>query len=220
MKKPKKEKKLKSKLRSGNLGSGKLPKTIEENISKPEDTPRKKFNFLKTKKSRFTLKYWKTWFADKYFASRTVMVNMELLNGMHDTFLVIEKEEGFHYKKKKFIFDNDAKYYNINARQWCYDYHEQFALPIKRKIPVSSIKSTLEASNISEVEYATNPSTLERFIVAKIAEGIMRGQELDEMLRRMMILLIIATIVGIGHFLLFAQKSGIFAQINIPGIIG
>ncbi len=181
------------------------------------DTPRKKFNFLFTKKSKFTFKYLKTWYKNKYYASRTILINMELINGMHDTFMILDKEGGFHYMKKKFIFDNDAKYYNINARLWCYDYHELFALPIKRKIPVNAIKSTLEASNISEVEYATNPTTLERFIVAKIAEGIMRGQELDEMLKRITILLVITALVSIAHMLLFAQKSGIFAQIKIPG---
>ena len=27
--------------------------------------PHKKFNFLRTRKSKFTFKYWKTWFVDK-----------------------------------------------------------------------------------------------------------------------------------------------------------
>jgi len=116
------------------------------------------------------------------------------------------------------LFDNEAKYYIIDSKLWCYDYHENFTLPIKRKIPLTHIKKSLEHSNISEVEYATNPSTLERFTISKIAEGIMKGQAIDEFMKQIRLLLIIAMVTAVIHLALFMFKSGMLQSIKIPGV--
>ncbi len=139
---------------------------------------------------------------------------MELLNGMHKSFTVVETNEGFIYRGKKYLLDNENKYYNLDARMYCYDYHEALTLPLKRVIPVGTIKSTLEAMPMTEVEYAINPATLKRFEIAKIAEGIMKGQQLDEFMRRIMVLMFIVLVVTIIHFLIFLQKSGVFEALK------
>jgi len=143
---------------------------------------------------------------------------MELTNGMHRTFLVVEKERSFKYKKGVYLLDDDSKYFNIDAKLWQYDFHENYCLPIKRIIPITDIKKVLESANITEVEYASNPMTLERFIVARVAEGIMKGQQLDEFMRQLRLMAVIIMVTVIVHLLLFAWKSGMLQAIKIPGV--
>ncbi len=189
--------------------------------SDPElDSKIKPYDAIRTNKSRFTMRFWKDHFKERLHPETTALVNMELMNGFHKLFIVKEKDEGFKYRGKKYLFDNEAKYYIIDSKLWCYDYHENFTLPIKRKIPLTAIKKSLEASNISEVEYATNPSTLERFTISKIAEGIMKGQAIDEFMKQIRLLLIIAMVSSLIHLVLFMFKSGMLQQIKIPGVTG
>ena len=163
-------------------------------------------------------KFWKQKITENMFPGRVVLINMELLNGMHRTFLIKEVNDGFSYRAKKYIFDSDNKYFNIDAKMYCYDFHESFTLPIKKKIPITDIKKTLEQSELTEVEYATNPATLERFIVARIAEGIMKGQQLDDWMKQIRVMLVVIMISVIIHLLLFVSKSGMLQQIKIPGV--
>lgn len=158
---------------------------------------------------------WKDKYRELFAKDKCVLINMELLNGMNRLFLVKEKQGGFQYRKKKYILDDDSKYYIIEAKMYAFDFHEGFTLPIKRKIPVSTIRETIKKSEVSEVEYSTNPETLQNFMVAKIAEGIMKGAEIDAWMKQIRILLIIFGIISAIHFFLYAQKSGVFAQIGI-----
>jgi F0F1-type ATP synthase assembly protein I len=80
------------------------------------------------------------------------------------------------------------------------------------------MREGIELDRVSEVEYASNPATLEQFIVSKIAEGIMKGAALDEWMRQIRIMLIITMIGVIIHLLIFMQKSGMLSQIKIPGL--
>jgi hypothetical protein len=153
---------------------------------------------------------------ERLFPERTVLINMELTNGFHKTFIVIENDDGFKYRGKKYIFDNESKYYNMDAKLWTYDYHENLTLPLKRKVPVGKIKTTMEQSGISEVEYMLNPSTLERFTIAKIAEGIMKGQQIEEFFKRFQLLLIITMVGCLIHLILFLIKSGMLESVNLP----
>lgn len=149
----------------------------------------------------------------KFFPSKSVLINMELLNGMHKQFVIKEKDGGFSYKGNTYILDNELKYFILEAKMWAYDFHEQFALPLKRSIPLLKIKKFLENSGISEVEYASNPSTLERFVTSRIAEGIMKGQMLDDWMKQIRLMLIIVLLSVIIHLLLFMQKTGMLKQL-------
>ncbi len=188
---------------------------VEQVVEQPAYRP---YHALKTNKNKTKIRYWKDKFLDRFLAAKVVLINLELSNGFFKQFLVVEHEGGFVWRKKKYIFDNESKYYILDSRIWAYDFHEEFTLPIKRKIPVASIKGSLEQSGISEVEYATNPTTLERFMTAKIAEGIMRGQQLDVFLKQMRLIGIITMVAVLIHLLIFLQKTGVFAQVKIPGI--
>lgn len=209
-------------------GTAKIVKASKKTTSKIEDskveivedqdTDIKPFDAVRTGKSKFSVKYWRAHLLERMNPETTALISMELLNGFHRLFIVKEKDEGFQYRGKKYLFDNEAKYYIIDTKLWCYDFHENFTLPIKRKIPLTHIKKSIEHSNISEVEYATNPSTLERFTISKIAEGIMKGQAIDEFMKQIRLLLIIAMVTAVIHLALFMFKSGMLQSIKIPGV--
>ena len=212
-------KKLEDEVKKGKAKQISVKHTIDKKAKVIEaDTKTQPYNFMLTGRKKTKLKFWIDRFKERLFPHKTVLVTMELMNGFFIEFLVTEKDGGFRYRGRKYVFDNESKYYKINSKLWCFDYHENFTLPIKRKIPVTEIKKTLEQSNITEVEYATNPSTLERFIVARIAEGIMKGQQLDEFLKQIRLILIIAMVASVSHLILFMFKSGMLSSVKIPGV--
>lgn len=196
----------------------KVKKSVEKKVK--HDTKIESYNPMKAKGKMdyFDFKFITKKIKEKLYPEKIVLINMELTNGMHKLFMVLENDSGFTWKDKKFLFDVEAKYFCIDAGLWCFDYHEEFSIPIKRQIPVNTIKKVLEASNISEVEYAANPLTLERFAISKIAEGVMKGQQIDEFLKQMKLLIIITMVATIIHLLLFMFKTGMLSNIKIPGI--
>ena len=165
---------------------------------------------------KFSINYWKEHFKEKYFSAKIVLINIELVNGFHRSMVVIENDGGFKFRDKKYIFDDDSKYYNMDAKLYCFDYHENLALPIKRKIPVTAIKKTIESTDDIDIEYAINPSTLQRFMTAKIAEGVMKGTMLDEFLRKLQMFIIVIMVAVLVHLMLFLYASGILENIQMP----
>ncbi len=177
------------------------------------------FNLIKSK-GLFTFARWKAWFLDKYFPGKLVLINMELNNGFHRLFTTTEKEDGFQFRGKKFLFDDDSKYYNIDAKLYTFDYHESIVLPFKRKIPVNDVKKTIESTEGIDIEYAINPSTLQRFMTAKIAEGVMKGTQLDAFMQKLQMFLIVTMVGVLVHLALFLYASGILQNLKVPGILG
>lgn len=180
------------------------------------DTKVKPFSPIKMHK-KSTFAYWRAWFIDKYFPAKAILVNMELLNGFHRSFIIKGGDDGYVFRGKKYLFDDDHKYYNMDAKLYAYDYHEGLVLPIKRKIPLQSIKKTIESSDL-DIEYAINPSTLQRFMTAKIAEGVMKGTMIDEFLRKLQTFLLVIMVAVLVHLVLFLFASGMLENINIPYI--
>jgi len=168
-------------------------------------------------RSKLSWKFWKYHFWWKNSQDKIMLINMELRNGQHDTFIIKAKQQGFKYKGGYYVFDDELKYYNVGEQMWVLDYHQDCTIPIRRDIPVNEIKKALEASNLSEVEYSTNPTVLERFIISKISEGIMKGQQIDEFLKNLKTWLILAVVTSIIHLLLFVLKTGMLKSIKIPG---
>lgn len=177
----------------------------------------KDFNILKDKRKK-NLKYFKDWYNNKYNPSRIILINMELNNGFHKTFLVKEKENGFIFNKKQFVLDSDQKYYNIDARMWGYDFHENYVLPVKRKIPVKDIRDTMKSVDMAEIEYSTNPSTLEKFISSEIAKQVLKSAQLDEWLRKMFTMILFTLISAVGTLIYLLYSTGAFE--NLQGGLG
>lgn len=144
------------------------------------------------------------------------LISMELKNGLHREFLVKEHEKGgFVWNKKRYVFDIQNRYYNIDSNLWCYDYHEDFTLPLKRQIPVNDIKKAIEASRgITEVEYSFNPSVLDRFIMSEIAQAIIRGASLGALFKLLVILVVIVMFIVAGDLILAVYSSGIIESFS------
>lgn len=161
----------------------------------------------------YTFKRWVYQWKNLMSGRKLVCVNMELNSGHHSTMLVVEKEGGFTYQDREYTFDDALKYYNYDLKLWCFDYHQSLSMPIKRKINVKKIKDSMTAAELDDIEYATNPSTLKKFLVSKVIEMILKGAELDRWMRMMFWICLFSLIVSAVTLLLMLGHSGIFQQI-------
>jgi hypothetical protein len=168
--------------------------------------------------SKSSIGFWKKKFKLFFHGDTSYLINMELSNGFHTTFIVNEEDGGFKFNGKKYCFDDALKYYHITSNLYAFNFHEGFAMPIISKIDLNEINKAVSGSGITEIEYMTNPSTLERFTVSKIAEGIMKGQQLDEFFRQIRLIVIINGLMTLLLLILFVAKTGMLKSIKIPGL--
>jgi hypothetical protein len=161
----------------------------------------------------------KQWYIAKYHQDERMLINMELRNGDHTSFIIRTKSSSFTFKSGEYVLDNELKYYHIDSSMYGLDYHQDFALPIKRIIPLNDIGKAVSLSGLSNIEYSTNPSVLSKFVTSKISEGIMKGQMIDEYLKQMKLILVITMVSSLLMLLLFVLKSGMLKGIRIPGIM-
>jgi hypothetical protein len=157
---------------------------------------------------RKIINWWK-----KGRARKVLMVNMELKNGNHRSFIVYTSENGFVYNKARYLFDNESSYYNVDFRFWCFDYHEDFTLPIKRIIPLKKITDQLSV-DYDEIENLVNPNTAEKFVTSEVAKAVMSAGAFLDFLKNSRMLWIIELIVGIINFLLLLNLSGVFDKLK------
>jgi len=163
---------------------------------------------------RFFLGRWLLKRKIRKFPHKIVIINMEHLNGNHSTFYIKEKDGGFNLKGRVYQFDPSMKYYNVDFGYYMYDFHELLTIPVSRKCPVNEIKATIEQDPLVEVEYMINPTTLKRFVISKIAEGIMQGQDLPKAIRRIFLVVGINLLITILVLLVALYSSGIFGAIK------
>ena len=155
---------------------------------------------------------------DRIWPGKTMLINMELRTGMHRTFMISTKNDSFKFLKATYVIDNELKYFNVDSGCYAMDYHQDFSIPIKRKIPVTDVKKAVQFSNIIETENATNPYLIEDFIQRKVIEQAMRGQDFEEALKNLKLAAYIAAICSAGMLLLFVIKSGMLSSIKVPGL--
>lgn len=186
----------------------------------------KKFHIIK-KHSKLSYKYWIKAFKESKTPHKNIIANIELNNGFRMSFIVSEDNDGFIWDNKKFIFDNVSKNYNISHQLFEYDYHESFSLPIKRVInktdvkteeivlpikkgiPVEDIRFALENSGISQVEYASNPSALHKFVNSNVIKMILAGVELDAVFKFLKLITILIFIVCVIILFVVLKFSGL-----------
>ena len=188
----------------------KLSSKERENIEKHD---------LKKKKQRllypsFFLNKWLFKRKLRKYPHKMVIINMEHLNGLHSTFFVKESDGGFHLKGRDYRFDSALKYYNVDFGRYMYDFHENLSIPINRKIPINELTATIEQDPSVEIEYMVNPTTLKRFVVSKIAEGIMQGQDLPKAIQRIFLIVGLNLLMTIIMLLIVLYISGIFGEVR------
>lgn len=185
-----------------------------------EDTPYKllkNFNPISTNR-KFSYKKIRDWYRNKYKPNKINLINMELSNGFHTSFLVLEKDGGFIFNKKQYVLDPDLKAFHTGANLFFFDFHENYALPVQRKLPLKQLFDTMTSVAESEIQYATNPSTLEKFISSEIAKQVLKSAQLDEWMRRAMTMLLFILIIGAGTAVYLLYSTGAFQ--NIQGGLG
>ncbi len=182
---------------------------LQPNISK------KKLSVDKNPKPYTKIKGMVRKFKDRFYSDKTLLINMELRNGHHTDMLVLATKQSFEYKKSVYIIDDELKYYNVSSKIYCLDYHQDCCLPIIRKIPVDTIKETIELSGISEVELALNPSVLGRFQKSEVIEGVMKGKELSDVLKKILFLVVIIAIGTLLLILYLLYVTKAFQQVGL-----
>lgn len=179
-----------------------------------EDEYRRKLKSIITKKDYTSPNFWKKSLKERLFKSVALIVRMELNNGNYRTFLqVIERDQSFKYNKRRYVFDSEKRYFDLDLQMYCINYHEALSVPIRQHIPVTKIKDTMKDME-SEIYNALDPLTLENLMESKIAEGMMKGQAIDDYLRKYGTLILFILVAVVTHLLLFMWKSGMFDQIG------
>jgi len=188
----------------------------ETKKEKDLDADIKYFHALKTRKSKLSFRYWRDLMMDRKHPDQTLLINMEMTNGFHRTFLIRNREGQFKYRNRTYIIDNDLKYFNLDSKLYQLDYHENLTIPVKRIIPVKQIMESIKATKIVPMQ-STNPANIEKFILSKVLESLMKGGQFIESLRKFSFYLIIIMSIAVIHFLLFVYGSGMLKDFKVPG---
>lgn len=206
------------------MSNKKVVKKAEESKLKAKDKVKPKFDFTKDiKNNKFKPKLTKGRIKNLFFFSPQYLINMQMRNGMHRQFFVATRSNEFRFLGGAYVIDTEHRYYNVDAKSYAFDYHQDFTLPIMRNIKPNELKESLtkgeegeDGEEGYEVENAVNPYTLKEFLESKIAEGVMRGQNIDEYLRKMFMMVMISMF---GIFLLVVisvTQSGVLDGLSIP----
>lgn len=158
---------------------------------------------------------------DRLWPERTFLINMELRNGMHVTFMLSIRKNFFKYMDGTYVIDQQCQYYNVSAKSYCLDYHQDLPLPLKREVPVKEIQKTLkELSKIDPEQLVTamNPYSLEAFIEGRVIKQLMEAQNIDAFFKNMRIIFIVILAECTIHLLLFIKASGMLSAIKLPGL--
>jgi len=153
---------------------------------------------------------------DRFWPQKTLLVNMELSNGLHKLFWVSIERNKFEFQKGTYIIDNELKYYNLGARTYCLDYHQELAFPVQRRIDVNQLKKIVTMEGITDVDTAINPLTLKQFIESEVIQKVMRGADMDKVFHFMKAMLVYVAIVTTILLLIYVQSSGILEGLRIP----
>jgi len=163
----------------------------------------KKRNFMDFRGFKYKL-------MSKYHPLSTIKVNMELSNGEVMPFVVRLTNGGFVFDGGWYIIDEKYKYYDNNAKLWCFDYHEELCFPVNKRINLGELKKVIYEDNDVELETAINPKSLQKFMESTVIQKLLAGAEMEDSMRRMKMYMIITMVITAVTLLLVANMSGLF----------
>jgi len=113
--------------------------TLDGKVFTPDEFDNKKF-YMEAKARDFYGQYgrFKRWRLKKAMRTRPdmfVLIRMRLINEAVLEFIVKYNDDGFRWKKRRYIFDDATKYFNASIGLWCYDFEETLCVPIKTTNP-------------------------------------------------------------------------------------
>ena len=165
---------------------------------------------INKKRSFFDVKGFKYKLMSKYHPLATIKVNMELSNGEVFPFCVKLTNGGFVFDGGWYIIDEKYKFYDNNAKLWCFDYHEELCFPVDKKINLGEMKKVIYEDGDVELETAINPKSLQKFMESTVIQKLLAGAEMEDSMRRMKMYMIITMVITAVTLLLVANMSGLF----------
>jgi len=156
---------------------------------------------------------------DRLWPERSYIINMELRNGMHDTFLISTKKNYFKYMGGTYVIDPQLQHFHVASRTYALDYHQDIPLPIKREIPVKDIQKTIkELGRIDpdQLTTAMNPLSLEAFIEGRVIEQLMKAQDIEAFFKNMRIIFIANLILSALTFFVLVKSTGMLDNLKLP----
>lgn len=145
-------------------------------------------------------------FRNKHFPEQVYLINMELRNGFFAQFMITTKTETFRYMGGEYLIDDDLKYYNVSARMWSLDYHQDLVMAIRRKVDVNTLKKAIQHKGITDIDTATNPFSLREFIKSEVIQKVLKGADLDAVFRFMKNMLIL-NVAGTAVLIILILRS-------------
>ena len=134
---------------------------------------------------------------------------MELSNGEVMPFVTKISNGGFIFDGGYYIIDEKYKYYDNNAKLWCFDYHEELCFPVNKKINLGELKKKIYEDSDVELETAINPKSLQKFMESTVIQKLLAGAEMEDSLRRLKMFMIITIAVTGITLLLVVNMSGL-----------
>lgn len=172
-------------------------KEVSEN-SEDLSVPEKK-TFLKGFKNRLK---------DKFFPSKTLLIEMMHTNGTVSHFIIKSDIYKFKLGERVYLIDEEKKDFNNTTKLYMLRYHEGFALPYKIDISASQFKRSLENKEFDEIKTSFNPFVLRQVLKMEYTNGIIQGAEIMNILKRLFIIIVIVGIISIAHLLIHSYKAG------------
>jgi len=164
---------------------------------------------INKKKSLLDIKGMKYRLMSKYHPLSTIKVNMELSNGENMPFVIKLTNGGFVFDGGWYIIDEKMKYYDNNAKLWCFDFHEELCFPVDKKINLGDVKKAIYEDGDIELETAINPKSLQKFMESTVIQKLLAGAEMEDSMRRMKMYMIITMVITGVTLLLTINASGL-----------
>ena len=171
-----------------------------------QDSPVEPISYAK-KKSFTDVKGWVKEFRFNSNSDKVLVVEMYHRNQTKSHFLIFSKNDSFVWNKKRYIIDDQYKYYDNTTKNWALAYHEDLSLPVDIKIEPTKLKSKLKDIG-SEVRTSINPESLEIYMKSSFIQKIMRGEELEKVFKRLILLGMVSALASVIVLLIIVQQSG------------
>jgi hypothetical protein len=184
--------------RKNQFSQNELKKTVKDTLN------------LVKKRGLLDIEGWKREFKDAKYPGRTFMVNMELRNGMHTHFMVELKWKCFDYEDGRYIIDDEYKYYDVDSKIYCLDYHQDCCLPLKRRFQMNLVMDAITQSGDIDTETSIDPKSLKIFMESDIIQKVMQGAEMEQWTKFVKIMLIVIT--GITGLILLGMLKIVFSK--------
>ncbi len=187
-------------------------KRLTPEKTKDKNTKFKKIDYSK-KKSWFDFKGIVRELKFNKKTDNAFLVDMKHRNGSRSSMIMFpENNASFVWNKRRYIIEEDKKFYDNTTRNWALHFHEDLSIPYELDIKVQKKKNEISSY---EVSTAINPDNLETYMKSSFVEKIMRGEEMDALFKKIIVIATVSAVAGVITLFLVAKMSGILDSLGI-----